>query len=100
MHPESQSKQYVLTSTGEKVDVSYFVQSSPAEKKNLKAHFAPELLAESAGASAGTRALAPAPITTPRGSRGLYPPQVVQTAVASTRQMNQGELAGRGHTVF
>lgn len=96
MHPENQTKSFVFTSNGERVDVSYFVQSSPTEKKNLSAHFAPELLPE----AAGSRSSVSGPITTPRGSRGLYPPQLVQTAVASARQMNQAEPAGRGHTVF
>ena len=92
MHPESQSKSFVFTSNGERVDVSYFLHSSPPERKSLTAQRSPEPAPTTASVAGG--------LATPRGSRGLYPPQLVQTAVASARQMNQSEPAGRGHTVF
>ncbi len=103
MHPESQSRSFVFTSNGEKVDVSYFVQSDTPDKK-LPAHFSPEqfLTAEAAATPRGAAAPpAPSPLSTPRGSRGLYPPQLVSTAVPAVRQtILVIEPSGRGHTVF
>jgi hypothetical protein len=98
MHPENQSKSVVFTSNGERVDVSYFVQSTSLDRKT-SAHVAPEQLA--AEAPRGAAPPAPSPQSTPRGSRGLYPPQLVSTAVPAVRQTTLlAEPAGRGHTVF
>jgi hypothetical protein len=102
MHPENQSKSFVFTSNGERVDVSYFVQSTTPDKK-ISPHFSPEqlLAAEAAATPRGAAPPAPSPQTTPRSSRGLYPPQLVSTAIPAVRQTTLlTEPAGRGHTVF
>ncbi len=100
MHPENQSKSFVFTSNGERVDVSYFVQSTTPDKK-ISPHFSPEqlLAAEAAATPRGAAPPAPSPQSTPRSSRGLYPPQLV--AIPTLRPTTVlAEPAGRGHTVF
>ncbi len=106
MHPETQSKSFVFTSNGERVDVSYFVQSTAPDKRISPPFSAEQLLAAEAALSPrGAPPLAPSPQCTPRGSRGLYPPQLVSTAIPAVRQSTLvttlvTEPAGRGHTVF
>jgi hypothetical protein len=102
MHPETQSKSFVLTSNGERVDVSYFLQTTTPDKL-ASAHFAPDYTpaVEPAATPRCAAAPAPSPIGTPRGPRGLYPPQLVSTTVPAVRQTTLvTDLAGRGHTVF